>query len=1101
MIQAALKNPYLVVVFSLAIAVLGGFSYTKIPADLLPQFNTSAVQIVCFYPGMPPEVMEKDIMSRLQRWTGQSVGIEHQEAKAMQSVCVVKDFFREGISMDTAMAQVTSFAMSDMYYLPPGTIPPMVMPFDPTAAVPLCLVVVSNDQMNESELYDIAYYELRNKLQSIQGVIAPAVYGGKLRRILAYVDPMRLEAHGVSLMDVQRALMQQNVLIPAGSIKDGDQELQIFTNANVDRVEMLNDIPIKRANGQFVYMRDVANVENTHQIQSNIVRVNSSRKAYIPIYRQPGANTISIVKQIKKQLKTIEERLKIERSEDPKMKSLVLSVAMDQSVGVEEGNRSLQIAAGLGALLAGLVVFLFLRSLKFTFIIVVAIPIAILFSVLVMYLLNSFGISSSINAMTLGGLALAIGILIDQSIVVLENVTRHSRMGKNPYQASLDGTREVAIPMLVATLTFAFVFLPVIFLTGMAKLLFQPIAISAVMAIFASYFLAITLIPAYLSRFMSPKEAEKEPKPGVLTRIYGAFLPAMISMRFLVVLGSLLGFGVAVWYLTTQMGRELFPQVDSGQITMYVRMPTGTRIEKTEAKVIEIEKEVIKLTGEPDPGFAVGAEEKPDSDLQLLVSNIGVLLDWPAAYTPNAGAMDAFMLIQTKGKKQGIFDYVQQLRSILHKKFPDVEFAFDTGGMLTAALNMGEPSPIHFQIQSSKLDSAYEIAEQIVAAANEVPGTADARIAQRYDNPILEVEINRERALELDLSVEEVMKNLISATNSSINFQPAFWIDKRKGNHYFLGVQYPEEKLSIDSIKEIPIRGGPQGNIRMKDVVEFKKSEGPAVVFHRNISRVTDVYVNVLPGYDVGTVCKSIEERLEELGAQPDSDERGALYRLGMIEQADIDNGANNKDAWTTMPLSNNEKYKGRTVRMMGEVQTMRDSFTQFSGGLIIAILLVYLVMVALFQSFVDPMIVILAVPLGFIGVVVALTLTQTHLSIMSFMGIIMMVGIVVEYSIVLVDFANKLVSQGLAPRQAIIEAAKVRLRPILMTSLTTWLALLPMAIGFGGGDANVPLARAIIGGVIGATFLSLLVVPCLYVMLKVPGRKTDESATAAQPV
>ncbi|MDG2186445.1 MAG: efflux RND transporter permease subunit [Mariniblastus sp.] len=1101
MIQAALKNPYLVVVFSLAIAVLGGFSYTKIPADLLPQFNTSAVQIVCFYPGMPPEVMEKDIMSRLQRWTGQSVGIEHQEAKAMQSVCVVKDFFREGISMDTAMAQVTSFAMSDMYYLPPGTIPPMVMPFDPTAAVPLCLVVVSNDQMNESELYDIAYYELRNKLQSIQGVIAPAVYGGKLRRILAYVDPMRLEAHGVSLMDVQRALMQQNVLIPAGSIKDGDQELQIFTNANVDRVEMLNDIPIKRANGQFVYMRDVANVENTHQIQSNIVRVNSSRKAYIPIYRQPGANTISIVKQIKKQLKTIEERLKIERSEDPKMKSLVLSVAMDQSVGVEEGNRSLQIAAGLGALLAGLVVFLFLRSLKFTFIIVVAIPIAILFSVLVMYLLNSFGISSSINAMTLGGLALAIGILIDQSIVVLENVTRHSRMGKNPYQASLDGTREVAIPMLVATLTFAFVFLPVIFLTGMAKLLFQPIAISAVMAIFASYFLAITLIPAYLSRFMSQKEAEKEPKPGVLTRIYGAFLPAMISMRFLVVLGSLLGFGVAVWYLTTQMGRELFPQVDSGQITMYVRMPTGTRIEKTEAKVIAIEKEVIKLTGEPDPGFAVGAEEKPDSDLQLLVSNIGVLLDWPAAYTPNAGAMDAFMLIQTKGKKQGIFEYVQQLRSILHEKFPDVEFAFDTGGMLTAALNMGEPSPIHFQIQSSKLDSAYEIAEQIVAAANEVPGTADARIAQRYDNPILEVEINRERALELDLSVEEVMKNLISATNSSINFQPAFWIDKRKGNHYFLGVQYPEEKLSIDSIKEIPIRGGPQGNIRMKDVVEFKRSEGPAVVFHRNISRVTDVYVNVLPGYDVGTVCKSIEERLEELGAQPDSDERGALYRLGMIEQADIDNGANTKDAWTTMPLSNNEKYKGRTVRMMGEVQTMRDSFTQFSGGLIIAIVLVYLVMVALFQSFVDPMIVILAVPLGFIGVVVALTLTQTHLSIMSFMGIIMMVGIVVEYSIVLVDFANKLVSQGLAPRQAIIEAAKVRLRPILMTSLTTWLALLPMAIGFGGGDANVPLARAIIGGVIGATFLSLLVVPCLYVMLKVPGRKTDESATAAQPV
>lgn len=289
MIRAALKNPYLVIVLALGTIVLGLFSATRIPADLLPQFNTSAVQIVCFYPGMPPEVMEKDIMSRLQRWTGQSVGIEHQEAKAMQSVCVVKDFFTEGISMDTAMAQVSAYAMSDMYYLPPGTVPPMVMPFDPTASVPLCLVVVSNDQMNESELYDIAYYQLRNKLQSIQGVIAPAVYGGKLRRILAYVDPGRLEAFGLSLMDVQRSLMQQNVLIPAGSIKDGQQELQIFTNANVDKVEMLNDMPIKKVGDQFIYMRDVASVESTNQIQTNVVRVNQSRKAYIPIYRQPGA--------------------------------------------------------------------------------------------------------------------------------------------------------------------------------------------------------------------------------------------------------------------------------------------------------------------------------------------------------------------------------------------------------------------------------------------------------------------------------------------------------------------------------------------------------------------------------------------------------------------------------------------------------------------------------------------------------------------------------------------------------------------------------------------------------------------------------------------
>ena len=431
MIRTALSNPYLVIVSCLAITVMGLFTYTKIPADLLPQFDTSAVQIVCFYPGMPPEVMEKDIMSRLQRWTGQSVGIAHQEGKAMQGVCVVKDFFREGIPMSDAMSQVSSYAMSDMFYLPPGTIPPMVMPFDPTASVPLCLVVVSNPEMNEQELYDIAYYELRNKLQSIQGVIAPAVYGGKLRRVLAYVDPNKLEALGLSLMDVQKALLKQNVLIPAGSIKVGKQELQIFTNANVEQWEELNNAPIKQLPGQApVRMRDVGYVNGkAAQIQTNVVRVNGSRKAYIPIYRQPGANTISIVRQIKQQLKDIETRLKVERSEDPKMKGLVLSVAMDQSVGVEQGNRSLQLAAGLGAFLAGLVVLLFLRSIRFTVVIVLAIPLAILTAIFGMFFTND-----SINAMTLGGLALAIGILVDQSIVVLENIVRHAQMGKTARQ-------------------------------------------------------------------------------------------------------------------------------------------------------------------------------------------------------------------------------------------------------------------------------------------------------------------------------------------------------------------------------------------------------------------------------------------------------------------------------------------------------------------------------------------------------------------------------------------------------------------------------------------------------------------------------------------
>ncbi len=1083
MTRLALSNPHLVIVLAIAVFVLGGYSYTKIPSDLLPQFDTPAVQIVTFYPGMPPEVMEKDIMSRLQRWTGQSVGIEHQEAKAMQGVCIVKDFFREDISMDTAMAQVTSYAMSDMFYLPPGTIPPMVMPFDPTAAVPLCLVVVSNPQMNEKELYEIAYYELRNKLQSIQGVIAPAVYGGKLRRILAYVDHEKLESFGLSLMDVQQALLKQNVLIPAGSIKIGSQDLQVFTNAIPERVEELNDTPIKVVDGVPVLMRDIGEVRDSAQIQTNIVRINGSRQAYIPIYRQPGANTIEIVQQIKKLLPTILVKLQEERKEDPKMATLVLTVAMDQSQGVQKSISSLQIAALVGAALAGVVVLLFLRSIGLTFVVVLAIPLAILTSVFGLYFTGD-----TINSMTLGGLALAIGILVDQSIVVLENIVRHARMGKPPRQAALEGCREVTLPILVATLTFAVVFFPVVFLSGLAKFLFTPLAIAATIAILASFVISITLIPAYCARFLRVTDDQRIDSNWA-GRWYRRLLQVLLPLRWPVIGAAGVAFALAMWWMFSMTGRELFAPVDAGQMTLYVRLPSGTRIERTEEVIQRIERVIAEEIGRPDPTFRPARWEwsgawpsrttaggvYADSDLQLLISNIGVLMDWPAAYTPNSGVMDAFMLVQLKDKpgRRSVFDYVGKLRERLGREFPDVEIAFDTGGMLTAALNMGEPSPIRFQIQGSDLAKAQEVAGRIVAIAKQVPGTADVRVAQRIDYPVLEVEMDRELAARQGLTPDDVMKNLVAATNSSINFQPTFWIDKNKGNHYFFGVQYFEEDLnSRETLLNIPVGGEWDSPRRLGNVATIRDSTGPAVINHVNITRVTDVYVNVEQGYDVGSVVAGIEKQLvgdSQLAIMPSEDERGPLYVLGKADP---------KTALT-------HRYKGMAVRVTGEVQTMRRSFQQFGGGLIIAAILVYLAMVAQFRSFSDPLIVLLTVPLGFVGVVVSLWVTGSNLSIMVFMGIIMMVGIVVEYSIVLVDFANGRVRQGKPPSDAILEAAQVRLRPILMTSLTTWLALLPMAMGTRGSEASAPLARTIIGGVIGATFLSLIVVPCLYAALK----------------
>ena len=1066
MISAALRNPYLVVVMAIAVVVVGITSYQKIPADLLPIFKTPAVQIVTFYPGMPPEVMERDIMSRLERWTGQSVGIEHQEAKAMPGVCIVKDFFREDISNDTAMSQVTSYAMSDMFYLPPGTVPPMVMPFDPTASVPLCLVTVSNPEMTEKELYDIAYFELRNQLQSISGVIAPAVYGGRLRRILCYLDRDKLEARGLSLMDVHKALLDHNVLIPAGNAKMGEMDFQILTNALTETVDEINETPIRKVDGALVLLKDVGVAKDAGQIQSNIVRINQKRQVYIPIYRQPGANTIEIVNAIKEQLERIQSRLKDMNSDNPKMKSLVLSVVMDQSLGVRKSITGLQIAAGLGAAFAGLIVLCFLRSIRLSIIIFLAIPISILAAIV-----GLFYTGDTINAMTLGGLALAVGILVDQSIVVLENVVRHVRMGKTPTQAALDGTREVATPIFVSTLTFCVVFYPIVFLSGLARFLFTPLAIAATIAIVASFLLSITIVPAFCARFLKANEpnSSNEHPESALARSFGQFLAGAIKLRFAIVPGAFVVLLGAMW-LFNRMGTELFPPVDSGQFTVYVRLPSGTRIERTEETIAKIEQVIMDRVGEADPGFAIQAEKAPKSYLQMVISNIGVLMDWPAAYTPNTGPMDAFVLVQLKEKagRPSVFDVVADLRSELNEEFGDVDFAFDTGGMMTAALNMGEPSPIHFQVSGSKLETAQEIAQVIRSEAALVNGAVDVRIAQRLDYPAVRVHVDRSKAADQGVTVDDVMKNLVSATNSSINFKPAFWIDPKNGNHYFMGVQYAEEDInSKESLKNIPITGDDSTRpVMLRNVAELKEEKGPAVINHRNITRVTDIYANVLPGYDVGSVVADIEARLAqhpELKLTVDEGAAGSSYKV------------------------DGPKFlsKGYNVAMQGEVREMRESFRQFASSLGIAIVLIYLVMVAQFRSFIDPFVILLSVPLGFIGVVAVLWVTNGTVSIMTMMGIIMMTGIVVEYSIVLVDFANQRVNEGVSPTDAIIDAAKVRLKPIMMTSLTTLLAITPMAVGFGGGDANIPLARAIIGGVLGATLLSLVVVPCLYVLMK----------------
>ncbi|MCH7527270.1 MAG: efflux RND transporter permease subunit [Planctomycetes bacterium] len=900
-IEVGLKNPYLVVVLVLAVIVVGGVSLTKIPADLLPQFKTPAVQIVTFYPGMPPEVMERDIMSRLERWTGQSIGIEHQEGKAMLGVCIVKDFFREDISFDTAMSQVTSYAMSDLFYLPPGTIPPMVMPFDPTASVPLCLVAVSSETLSEKKLYEIAYYELRNRLQSIRGVVAPAVYGGKLRRILAYVDPMELAARGLSPMDVVRTIQKQSIFIPAGNAKFGDIDYQLISNAMPDRVEKLNDMPVKIDGQAVVFMRDIGEVKDSHQIQSNIVRINGRRQVYIPIYRQPGANTIAIVDEIKSQLEQIHARLK---DMDPDAKEASLGVVMDQSAYVRASIGALQTEAALGAVLAGLVVLVFLRSVRATIIALVALP----FSLLAAFI-GMLTTGDSLNSMTLGGLALAIGIILDQSIVVLENISRHLEMGKSRYQAALDGASEVALPVFVSVVTFCVVFFPVVFLSGISKYLFTPLALAVIFSISASFVVALFVLPAFCMKFLKGKSpaSSENTGPGVIPRLFDRVLPPLINARYLVMGGAGLAFVGALFLLMNQ-GRELFPAVDSNQFTIYVRLPSGTRIERTEETIAEIEKVLMDEIGRPDVGYPTD-EKYADSNMRILISNIGVLMDWPAAYTPNTGSMDAFVLVQLKGKKgmPTTFDYVGILREKLGEQFPGVEFAFDTGGMMTAALNFGLPSPIDIQVQGSDLFTLEEIALHVRRVAAGVPGAVDVRVAQRMDYPQIGIEVDRTKAAQLGLMQEDVIKNVVTAVNSSVGFNPAFWIAPN-GNHYFIGAQYAESEItSMETLRNVPITGANSKQpIPLRNVAEFYRSTGPSVVNHMNITRTFDIFVNIKQGYDVGGVAVEIERRLQEEGAldlERTKTSRGVEYKVG----ADY-------------------AGKGYTISLRGEVDTMQKS-------------------------------------------------------------------------------------------------------------------------------------------------------------------------------
>jgi len=1033
-VRAALRNPHAVSVFALLLIVLGTVSLALIPVDILPVFRSPGVMVLTFYTGMPASAVDRTITARMERWCGQATGVTKVESKTMVGVSVVRIYFRSDVDPSAALTEVNTLSLSALRYLPPGTLPPVIRPFDPTATLPLCLLSVSapGGELGESALQDLARIGLRNYLGGLPGVIAPAAFGGKERAVMVYVRPDDMEARKISPLDVVNGLRDYNAMISAGTAKFGDEEVQLDTNALVEHIGELNDIPLKTRNDQQVYLRDVGSAEDSNRIQTALVRINGRPQVYVPIYRQQGASSLAVVNSVKGSLDALHAIAP---------ESVDLDVVMDQSVFVRNSIDSLVHEGVLGAGLAAVMILLFLGDFRLTIIAVLAIPLAVLGAISAL-----LGSGNTINAMTLGGLALAIGPLVDNAIVVLENTHRHLGLGKPPRQAAEDGAGEVAQPALVATIATIIVLVPLAFMPGMGQFLFRPLALAVTFAMVVSLFLALTFVPTRCAAWLRPHRTHTA--HGVfgiverlllrLTHVYSVALAAVLRHRVTALL-LVTGLFAGTMALVPHLGREFFPQSDSGQMTVYVRYPTGLRIERTNERLDAFErflKEVI-----------------PPEEVKMIVSEVGVTPNWSAAYTPNSGPQDAVVKVQfTDHRTHSVQEYAAQLRDQFQRRqeadtqFSDVRVSFDTGGMIATALNYGANTPIEVQVVGGDQQHALQVARELRDQVSAVSGAVDVRILQRFDYPQLIIEVDRQKASLLGFDVFEVLQNVTTALNSSITVTRNFWIDPKSGNQYWIGVQYPENSAShLEDIKNISLKSKRGGDVvKIGTLVHFRRSESsPAEINHDNLAQVISLAVNV-HGRDLGSVATDIE-----------------AIRKGIEPK---------------LP-------RGMTVRMSGEYERMNQSFGNLGAGLMLATVLVYLIMVAQFRSYLSPFIIMFTVPLGLIGVVLTLVATSTTLNVQSLMGVIFMVGIVVANGTLLVDFANRLRNSGIPVREAVVRAAHVRLRPILMTFLATFLGLFPMALGGRGSEANAPLARAVVGGLLTSTLLTLFVVPILYTL------------------
>jgi multidrug efflux pump subunit AcrB len=1040
----ALRYPFFIVMLCLVISVVGFTSVARMPVDLFPQIDIPVVVVATFYNGMPPEQIETDITGRFERFFTLGSGIDHIESRSLPGVSLVKIYFQPGTNPDSAVSTISNLAMADLRRLPPGTLPPVVLKFD-ASSMPVCLITLKGQGLSETSLRDIGQYNVRNQVANIPGASVPPPFGGKYRQIQVYVDPVKLQAHQLSVMDVVRTVNESNLILPAGDVQIGPKDFNIYTNSQLPDIAEINKLPLKTVGNDSVLVADIGHAADAQQIQNSIVRVDGQKSVYLPVLKQGGdSNTISIVNGIRNAVSHLVDV----------PSNLVAKVVFDQSVYVRTAIRNLGNEGGIGLVLTALMILIFLGSMRATLGVMLSIPLSA-----VAALLCISAVGGTINTMVLGGLALVFSRLIDNSVVVLENIFHHLEQGETPAVAAEKGGQEVALPVLAATFTTAIVFFPVVFLYGVSRFLFTALALSVVFALFASYFVALTVVPLFCARFIKNAHNEASHHKGGnpfqrfvrwfnrhydITLLHYDRSVRKTMLRPVATVLGVMGISLASLAFFPLMGTSFFPRTDPGQFVINIKAPTGARIGVTDKYIQRVEKDIREVI--------------PEKDLGMVVSNIGVTPGFSSMYTSNSGQDTATVQVSlNKENHVGSYGYMNIVRRKLANDIPELSTYFQTGGLVDSVVNLGLPAPIDVQVSGSNLKASYATATALAGKIRQLKGVSDVMIPQDLDYPSLRVNINREMSAKLGLTSKEVVDNVITALNSDQMISPSYWVDPKSGNDYMLTVQYPEKQIkSIQDLKNIPLRGPKSAlTTQLGSVSDIKMIESPTEVDHYQLQRVIDVYVSP-SSEDLGAVASHVDKIL----------------------------------AQTKLP-------KGVRVTVRGSVEGMRRSFKSFGIGLVLSIILVYLVLMAQFSSFVDPLIILLAVPPGITGVIGFLLLTHTTLNVMSLMGVIMMTGIVVSNSILIVDVARNLRGEGMPIDEAVAMACRLRLRPILMTSLATILGMIPMALALeAGSEQYAPLARAIIGGLAVSAIVTVYVVPAAYLWVH---RKEERVAAAGE--